>query len=86
MKIHHEVQILNQKTRYYARVLDAKIHVTVPRIVWHNGTAHLVSRQELISDLPTVLKVYEHIDDRQPFDAWRLIGQHINDVYLQGVK
>lgn len=85
MKIHHVVQILNQKTRYTARVLDAKIHVTVPRIVWHNGTAHLVSRQELIRDLPTVLRIYEHIDDRQPLDAWRLIGGVINDVYLQGV-
>lgn len=85
MKIHHEVQILNQKTRYTARVLDAKIHVTVPRIVFLNDKAHLVSRQETIHDLTTVLKIYERIDDGQPLDAWRLIGGTINDVYLQGV-
>lgn len=85
MKIHHEVQILNRPARYTAHVLDARIHVTVPRIVWQNGTAHLVSRQTTIQDLPTVLKIYEHIDDRQPLDAWRLIGGTINDVYLQGV-
>jgi len=86
MKIKHQVKILDQKTAYTAAIKDARVHVTVPRITFHNGAAHLVSRQEMISHLPTVLRIYEHIDDGQPLKAWKLIGQHINDVYLQGVK
>ena len=86
MKIKHQVKVLDQQTAYTARINEAKVHVTVPRITFRNGAAHLVSRQTTISNLPTVLRIYEHIDDGQPLEAWKLIGQHIGDVYLQGVK
>ncbi len=59
---------------YTARIDDGKVYVTV------------AGKTLRIDDLPTVLRIYEHIDDKQPLEAWRLIGRVTGDVYLQGVK
>ncbi len=86
MIIRHPVTILGQSTKYTARIDDAKVFVTVPRVIFRGDhQAHLVSRNERITEIGLVFKIFEAIADKQPRDAWRLIGQHLNDVYLQGV-
>ena len=86
MKIQHPVSILNRPTAYTAQVDNGKVHLTVPHIIFRDDLAHLTSRHDVIDDLPTVLRIYEHIDDHEPIEAWRLIGRVTGDVYLQGVK
>lgn len=86
MIIRHNVTILSKQAQYTARVKDSVIYITVPRIVFHGGTAHLVARQTEIRQLADVLAIYEHIDDRKPLEAWNRIGQILDDVYLKGIK
>ena len=86
MILRHPVTIAGKPSQYTARLRDARVYITVPRVVFHGGMMHLVTRQTEIRAIGTVFKLWEHMADKQPLDAWRLIGENINDVYLMGVK
>jgi len=85
MIIRHPVQIADKPAQYVARLKDAIVYVTVPRITFHGGMMHLVTRQIEIRAIGTVFKLWELMADKKTSEAWQLIGEQINDIYLQGI-
>lgn len=85
MIIHHQVQIADKPAQYTARLKDAVVYITVPRVTFRNGSLHLVTRQVEIRTIGTVFRLWELIADKKTSEAWHLIGEHIDDVYLKGV-
>jgi len=85
MLIRHRVQIADKPAQYTARLKDAVVFITVPRVTFHNGALHLITRQIEIRTIGTVFKLWELMADKKTSEAWHLIGEQIDDVYLKGI-
>jgi hypothetical protein len=85
MIIRHKVQIADKPAQYVARIKNAIVYVTVPRITFHGDMMHLITRQIEIRAIGTVFKLWELLADKKNQEAWQLIGEQINDIYLKGI-